>query len=183
MKSLLYFGYHLLETINNYISSSMRLLWRKYRVAPALPSSVVFFSLITTNFQCLEHHWIVKIVLLVFPESIALVLTKINEQFRSMTQSPWENDHGVQSMWKNMSRYLENFSPSRVWNFTPKQWQDDDELVEFWKKQLLWLFHSDTIDDTMLGPGQDLQNSAWYLQHPQEEERKNKQTNIIASSW
>lgn len=43
------------------------------------------FSFIATNCQHLEHHWIVKIVLLAFPGNIALVLFKINEQFRRLS--------------------------------------------------------------------------------------------------
>ena len=33
-KLLLYFGYHLMEAISNYTSSSEEFLWRKYRMAP-----------------------------------------------------------------------------------------------------------------------------------------------------
>jgi len=33
-------------------------------------------------------------------------------------------------MWENMGRYLENFSPPMVWNFTPEQLQDPDEVTE-----------------------------------------------------
>lgn len=50
-------------------------------MAPSLLSSVVFSP-------SLQHHWVVKIIILVFPGNIVLVLPTINEQFRSMTQSP-----------------------------------------------------------------------------------------------
>ena len=32
-----------------------------------------------------------------------------------------------------MGRYLEDFSPPMVWNFTPKQLQDPGEVIEYWK--------------------------------------------------
>jgi len=38
-------------------------------------------------------------------------------------------------MWENTGRYLENFSLPVVWNFTPKQLQDPDEVTECSKKK------------------------------------------------
>ena len=54
-----------------------------------------------------------------------------------MTQAPRQRGHGWQGMWENMDRYLENFSPPMVWNFTPEQVQDRDEVIECLKKRRL----------------------------------------------
>lgn len=36
-------------------------------------------------------------------------------------------------MWENMGRYLENFSPPMVWDFTLEQLQDADKVTEYLK--------------------------------------------------
>lgn len=47
------------------------------------------FSLVTVTSQYFEHLLVVKIILFVFLRNIALVLSKVNKQFRNMTQTPW----------------------------------------------------------------------------------------------
>ncbi|PKU35009.1 ubiquitin carboxyl-terminal hydrolase 4 [Limosa lapponica baueri] len=97
-----------------------------------------------------------------------------------MNQAPREYGHGWQGTWENMGRYLENVSPPVVWNFTPEQLQDPDEVMECLKKRrsgyskvaqlatLCWALAS--IYQTLLD----------IMQHPQGEERENIPTDTMA---
>ena len=88
------------------------------------------FSLATAASQYLEHTWVVKILLLVLLKNIASVLSKVNKQFRNLIQAPRGYGHRWHGTWENTGRHLENLSPPMVWNCTPNQLRDPDEVVE-----------------------------------------------------
>ena len=88
LKPLLYFRYHLMEKINNYTSSSERFFVEEIQNGTFATFFCDVFSLVTITSQYLEHPWVVKILLLVFLRNIASVLSKVNKQFRNMTQAP-----------------------------------------------------------------------------------------------
>ena len=104
LKPLLYFRYHLMEKINNYTSSSERFFVAEIQNGTFATFFCDVFSLITITSQYLEQPWVVKILLLVFLRNIASVLSKVNKQFKNMTQAPREHGHGWHGMWENMGR-------------------------------------------------------------------------------
>ena len=85
-KPLLYFSYHLMEAISNYTSSSERIFMEEIQNGTIAAILYNVSSFITTTFQYLEHPWVVKIHLLVLLGNIVLVLSKVNKQFKNITQ-------------------------------------------------------------------------------------------------
>ncbi|XP_049649568.1 uncharacterized protein LOC126035258 isoform X3 [Accipiter gentilis] len=106
--------------------------------------------------------------------------------FKRTTQrsAPKLDTHGWNSMWEDMGRYLDNFSPPVAWKFTPEQLQNPHEVVEYLK-------------DKCCGYSKDVQLAAlcWALasiyqtlldimQHPQGEKgekMENRTTGTVAA--
>ena len=99
------------------------------------PSS---FRLITAAFEKFEQPWDVQagmLVLLCLPNVFQVLFRAPKKFFKNTTQrsAPRLNSHGWRGTWEKTGRYLEDFSPPMVWNFTPKQLQDPGEAIECWK--------------------------------------------------
>jgi len=135
LKPLQYFGNHLLGIINNYISSSERLLVEEIHKGTFTTFFCSIFSLITRALQQLEHPWVIKILRLGLVRNLVLAFYEVKQLFRNITQAPRHSDYRWQGMWENMGRYLARFSPPMVWHFTPKQVQELDEVMECLKKK------------------------------------------------
>jgi len=115
-----------METFNNYTYSSEKFFVEEIQKGTFTTFFCDVVSLVTIISQYLEHPWVVKIFLLVFLGTIALVLSKVNKQFRNVTQALPEYSCGWHSMWENVSRCLDDLSPPVVWNFSLKQLQGPD---------------------------------------------------------
>ena len=66
LKPLLYFGYHLVEAISNYTSSSERFYMEEIQNGTLATFFYDVSSFLIKTFQYLEHPWVVKMHLLVF---------------------------------------------------------------------------------------------------------------------
>lgn len=48
-----------------------------------------------------------------------------------MAQALRQCGYGWQGTWENMDRCLERFTPPMVWNFSPEQVWNPDEVIEY----------------------------------------------------
>ena len=128
-----YFGIHLSETINNYtlylFSSESQATGETHFFS--FPFSCRQITVAPENF---EYPWDVQtsMVLLLCLLNVFQVLFKVKQLFKNTFRksAPRLNSHGWHGVWEKMGRYLENFSPPVVWNFTPKRLQDPDKVID-----------------------------------------------------
>ncbi|KAM6104279.1 uncharacterized protein LJ206_019086 isoform 2-T2 [Theristicus caerulescens] len=135
-KSLLYFGYHLMETISNYTSSSESFFMQEIQNGTFAAFFYDVSSFITTTFLYLEHPWVVKIYLLIVLGNIVLVLSKVNKHFKNIIQrsAPRLDSYEWQGVWESMGKCLGRRALPVFWNFTPEQVQNPEKLVEHLEK-------------------------------------------------
>ena len=84
VKPLLYFGYHLMETISNYTFSSESFFMEEIQDGTFVTFFYDVFSFITTIFHYLEHPWVVKIYPLIVLGNFVSVLSKVNKQLKNI---------------------------------------------------------------------------------------------------
>lgn len=84
------------------------------------------FSLVTITLQYLEHPWVIKILPLVFLRNMVSPFSSLTSYLETCPAAVW-----LCVAWQNMGRYLERFSPPKLWNFTPETAWDPDELLEW----------------------------------------------------
>ncbi|MCQ4187479.1 hypothetical protein FK515_28195, partial [Klebsiella pneumoniae] len=182
-----YFGCHLVRIINNhtffFFSPENQSMGKSEE--GTFPYSFTFpfsFERVTSALENFEYPWDVQasILLLLCVLNGFQMLFRIKQLFTKFTRrSAWRLDgQGWHGMWEKTGRYLENFSPPMVWNFTPEQLQNPDEVIEYLKEKchsyskeakltaLCWALAS--IYQTLLN-----------VQHPQEEGRKNQPTDTL----
>ncbi|KAK4827542.1 hypothetical protein QYF61_018886 [Mycteria americana] len=84
-------------------------------------------------------------------------------------------------MWENMGRYLKNFSPPVVWNFTPKQLQDPDEVIECLEKKKCCGYSKEAqLTAPCWALASIYQTLLDIMQHTQGKERENIPTDTMA---
>ncbi|KAK4829958.1 hypothetical protein QYF61_008089 [Mycteria americana] len=121
---LLYVGYHLVEKISNYTSSSERFFMEEIQNGTFATFFYGVSSFITITFQYLEHPWVVKIHLFMFLGNIVSVLSKISKQFKNIIQrsAPRLDSYEGQGVWDSTGKCLGWWAPPMFWNFTPEQY-------------------------------------------------------------
>ncbi|XP_074884057.1 uncharacterized protein LOC142031085 [Buteo buteo] len=132
-----YLGHLLSDFIGNYTQSIGKL---GGDTSPRPFPSLFSFRLITTVFENFEYPWDAQasVLLVLCLLTMFQVLFRATKRlFKSTTQRsvPKLDMHGWHGMWKNVGRYLENFSPPVTWKFTPEQLQNPDEVIEFLKEK------------------------------------------------
>ena len=116
-----YLRWHLSELINNRTQSVGKTGVNNVSHSFISPFP---FRLVTAAFENFEYPWDVQAstLLLLGLLNVFKVLFRVTKNcFNNTTQRSALrlNSHGWHGMWENMGRYLENFSPPVVWNFTP----------------------------------------------------------------
>ena len=84
-------------------------------------------------------------------------------------------------MWENTGRYLENFSPPMVWNFTPEQLQDPDEVIEYLKGKCCGYSKEAQLIALCWALASIYQTLLDTVQRPQGEGRENRPTDPAAT--
>lgn len=86
--------------------------------------------------QFLEHP---RMLILMCVVNLILAFYKVNQLVENATQgcALSQLSHGWQGAWKNLGRYLEQFSPLTVWDFTPEQACNAVEVTQHLTKECL----------------------------------------------
>ncbi|XP_074909170.1 ubiquitin carboxyl-terminal hydrolase 4 isoform X3 [Buteo buteo] len=102
--------------------------------------------------------------------------------FKNTTQrsAPRLDSHGWHGIWENMGRYLENFSPPVVWNFTPEQLQNPHEVVEYLKGKCCGYSKEAQLTTLCWALASIYQTLLNIMQHPQRAGRENRPTGTAA---
>ncbi|XP_049683074.1 ubiquitin carboxyl-terminal hydrolase 4 isoform X4 [Accipiter gentilis] len=102
--------------------------------------------------------------------------------FKNTTQrsAPRLDSHGWHGIWENMGRYLENFSPPVVWNFTPEQLQNPHEVVEYLKGKCCGYSKEAQLTTLCWALASIYQTLLNVMQHPQRAGRENRLTGTAA---
>ena len=111
------------------------------------------------------------------------VLLKVKTLFKNTTQrsAPRLDSHGWHGMWENVGRYLENFSPTVVWNFTPKQLRDRDKVTEYLKGKCCGYSKEAQLIALCWALASIYQTLLDIMQHPQGEGTENRPIGTVAT--
>lgn len=89
----------------------------------------------TTALENFEYPWDVpgSVFLLLCLLNMFRVSFRVQRLFKKSSQrcAVRLDSHGWHGTWESMGRYLENFPPPMVWDFTPERLQDPDKAVEY----------------------------------------------------